>query len=310
MTSSEPITLVVAPRDRFSTTETCLRNLLQHTPVPFELIIFMPGAPEHIRRRLESAFAARAKLIFPGRFLNASEVRNQALRLSRTRLTVFVDTDIYVRSGWLEPLIQCQAETGAAMVAPVILDRQNLIHSAGNELYITYQNGLAYGSMEVRFQNQNYCQSSNLKRAELDCAEIHCQLVITRKALDERIYDERLREAIELNAGLTLKKAGLKSVTEPRSAVYFHYIERITDADDIALHLWKWDDRAMLESMAIIKDKWGVDLNLNGRYAKYLRSIRTRVGWLARVWPTPQAVFMDRAVHRVVKNIYLRFAAS
>ena len=45
-------TVVVAPRDRFSSTEDCLENLRAHTPEPHALIVVIGGAPEEYQRRL------------------------------------------------------------------------------------------------------------------------------------------------------------------------------------------------------------------------------------------------------------------
>ena len=41
--------------------------------------------------------------------------------------------------------MECQAETGAAMVVPIVLDKEDEIHTASNSLFVTYRNGKAYG---------------------------------------------------------------------------------------------------------------------------------------------------------------------
>ena len=66
--------------------------------------------------------------------------------------------------------------------------------SAGNDLFITSENGQAYGSMELRFHGHRLCETNNLKRREVDFGEVHCQLFVVETALRVGVYDEVLRE--------------------------------------------------------------------------------------------------------------------
>src|SRR5258708_3755178 len=100
--TAERCTIIVSPRDRFSTTEDCLDNLASNTPEPYDLILVVGGAPETLRLSLQTRFAGRAKLIFKPQFLNCAQARNIGLREARTRLSVCMDNDVFVRPGWLE----------------------------------------------------------------------------------------------------------------------------------------------------------------------------------------------------------------
>ena len=119
-------TIVVVLRDRFSTTTRCLESLVRNTSESYELLVVMGGVPEHLRNNWSARFGNRVRWLFEPTFLNPSEYRNIGLRETRTRLAVLMDNDVYVHPGWLEPLIQCQAETGAALAVsadPVIGDK-------------------------------------------------------------------------------------------------------------------------------------------------------------------------------------------
>ncbi len=305
MASDEACTIVVMPRDRFSTTEACLDSILHNTPGPFELKALFGGAPSYLKERWQARYAGRVDFTFLPEFKNGAELRNLALQDIRTRLAVLLDTDVYVRPNWLPPLIQCQMETGADLVAPVILDRNDQIHTAGNDFFIAYRNGQAYGTMELRYAHHAvYGEGTNLKRQETAFGEIHCQLVVAETARKLGIYDERLREGHEMDSGLTLSKHGRKMMLEPMSMVYLTYPELMDNVDDVRLYVWKWDMGAMLASFEYFKEKWGVDVNPDGKFERYLRNVTNgRVGHWTRRWPSKLAITADTVRHRVRKTL-------
>ena len=148
--NSEPLSIVVVPRDRFSTTAKCLDALLAHTPEPYELIVVLGGASKKTEEALTRRYQGRARFQFEPEFLGPARSRNIALKSIKTRLAVLMENDVIVRKGWLEPLLKCQKETGAAMVVPLILETEETIHTAGNNLYITHRDGIAFGSKELK----------------------------------------------------------------------------------------------------------------------------------------------------------------
>ena len=94
--SMERLTFLVNARDRFSTTTQCLETLIANTPQPYDLIVVMGGAPEHMQRAWMARFGDHAKWIFPPEFLNQAQARNLGLRETTTRLAVLLDNDAYV----------------------------------------------------------------------------------------------------------------------------------------------------------------------------------------------------------------------
>src|SRR5262245_2576825 len=53
---AERCTIIVTPRDLFSTTKECLEAIFRHTPEPFDLLVVMGGAPDSIQAMLESRY--------------------------------------------------------------------------------------------------------------------------------------------------------------------------------------------------------------------------------------------------------------
>lgn len=160
----ERCTIVVGTRDRFSTLIKCLERIRTCTPEPHDLIVVAGGAPEGVRQDWLRRFGDRAKFIFEREFVNQSQARNLGMRAATTRLAVLMDNDVLVRPGWLRSLLDCQQETSAVMVVPVILESETEIHTAGNSLYVTYVNGRAYGHKELRMHGKPFHQGSNMRR--------------------------------------------------------------------------------------------------------------------------------------------------
>ena len=300
----EKTTLVVTPRDRFSTAEKCLDNLFKHTPQPFDLIVVMGGAPDPILRRLQEKFGDRAQWVLEPEFLNTAQARNRALKLSKTRLTTFLDTDVYVRPGWFEPLLNCQLETGSEMVTPIVLDKQNRIHTAGNNFFITRENGKTYAMMELRWAGQFVGADTNIPRQESDFCEVHCQMVLTDAARKLGIYDENLREFHEMDSGLTLSKAGCKMVIEPKSLVYLYYTERLTHPEDIGIFCWKWEMGAMRAGIEYFEKKWGLNVNQRDIAVKYFEGINRRANFFARRWPSKAALRLDSLKRNIFQHVF------
>lgn len=295
---TERCTVIVTPRDLFSATNQCLDRLFENTKEPFDLIVVMGHASDAIRKNLESRFSGKARFIFQPRFLNTAELRNIALSETKTRLAVCLDTNVFVRPNWLAPLIQCQRETGASMVVPLVLEGDDTIHTAGNDLFITYEAGQAFGSMELRFRGHKVCETTNLIRREVDFGEVHCQLFVVDDALRHGVYDEHLREGSDIDSGLTLAKAGCKMFVEPKAVVYLYYPFLIGDVADVELHTWKWDIPVVMESYRYIRDKWNIDVSgPRGHFARYLVSANSRVGPLTQIYPAAMTIALDRIGH-------------
>lgn len=297
------VTIGVTPRDRFSTTATCLRNIFKNSDGSFDVILSMGGAPSGLVRDLEKEFSGRVQFILEPGFRNTAQLRNLALKKVKTRLAVFLDSDVFVRPDWLKPLIECQAETGASLITPLVQGRDTRIHTAGNRFYIVREKGRAYVQMELCYAGLPAVPDNNLKREETDFAEIHCQLVVAEDARTLGIYDEMLREGNEMDSGLTLAKANRKMFVEPRSRVYLHYVDLIDDPDDARLHMWKWEMQAMREGFAYFYGKWNLDPDYRGQFSHYLSIVNHRVGFLTRRNPSRFSIQVDRVIRGALEKM-------
>ena len=302
----EPITIIVNPRDKFSTTEGCLEGLIAHTVLPHELIVVAGGVPERLRTQWRRRFENQARFVFEEAFLNQAQTRNIGLRMTRTSSAVFIDNDVYVRPGWLEALVRCQADTGAAMVVPLMLETETLIHTAGNDLYVTFEKGKAFGQKHLRFSGKRLIEGTNLQRQPIDYGELHCQIMQTEPTLRIGGFDEGMREVGEVDCGLSLAKAGYQMWFEPSSVVFYHLHAPIS-AEDIGFFTWRWDMRAILEGYRYFENKWSLDITECGRFKDFLLETNSRVGMVARQFPSELGLTCDRWLEAVYSSITLPY---
>ena len=314
----EKVTLIVNARNRFSTTSRCLEELIAHSPEAAEIIAVMGGAPAHLKKEWQARFGDKVRFIFKPDFLGQTQAHNIGLREAATKLAVILDSDVYVRPGWLEPLIRCRQETGAVMATPIILEPGERIHCLGNNLYITEKNGKRYASKVFPYHGMVLGERSNLKRQRVDYGEIHCQLVAIEPTLRLNALDEQILEGPEMDSGLTWAKAGLEAWAEPASVVFLDLKAPIT-ADDIGLFVWRWDMRNILEGYRYFEKKWGIDMTEYGGFRDFLVRYNSQLGWLPRRFPSQWALMLDKRIGgikglgsdilRIPKDSYRRYKA-
>lgn len=290
---NEKCSVIVVTRDRFSTTEGCLDAVLSHTAGEHKVLLVTGGAPAKLKARWSARYAGKATLIFEPNFLNPAQARNRGLREVKTELAVLMDNDVQVRSGWLEPMVRCLRETGSAMVVPIVLEEPKKIHTAGNDLYITYEKGRKWAVKTLRLAKKPYIDGSNLERRPTDYGELHCQLVNVAIARELGVYDENLREVGEVDSGLTWRENGHKLWFEPSSVVYYEPPKRIYAVEDIRLYEWRWDFKAILAGYRYFEKKWGMDITEYRAFKFFLADFHRALGLLPRIWPCRPALWLD-----------------
>ena len=299
----ERSTAIIVIRDRFSTTARCVKTLLANTSEPVDVIVVSGGTPKHFEESLRNEFSDTVRFIFTPDLLNASQSRNIGLRAAKTRLAAVMDNDVLVRPGWLEAMIRCQVETGAAMVAPLILDAKDKIHAAGCDILITYRNGEAYGQKFQRFQKRTYWEGTNMKRVPTDYGELHCQLVVVETALKLEVFDEKLREAAEVDSGLAWAKAGCTMIFEPASVVEYLIPRRITFPEDIRSFIFKWDADEIRKGYDHFKKKWDLDITECGAWGPFNAMINNQLGMASRLFPSKLGIAIDNTYYRLRKSL-------
>jgi GT2 family glycosyltransferase len=216
---SPRVTVAVTQRESFHHTFRSLESLFAGTNAAFELVYVDAGSPPWIKARLERSAAARNfRLIRENRFLTPNEARNVALAACTTEYVVFVDNDVLFREQWLERLIACADETGAAVVGPMVCIGDppfRRVHIAGGSARVEETDAGRRLHEVHRFVDRPYIEVvSELRREPVEMVEFHCMLV--RRSLFDCVgtLDEKLSSASEhMDLCLLARNAGDQSVT-------------------------------------------------------------------------------------------------
>jgi GT2 family glycosyltransferase len=263
-TSPPTVSVVVVPRERFSKSEAALENLLARTPEPFELVYVDGGSPrkvaEFLRRRSEER---GFRLIRTERYLTPNEARNLGLREAKTKYVVFMDNDVFVEDGWLQPLVDCAEKTGAWVVGPLSFEGDpslRRIHLVGGYMEMVEEGG------RRRLQTRHHLARKLLAEVdeplvgkECDFAEFH--LCLVRRTAFEATgpLDEQLMSSREhLDFCLLVKRAGGTVWVEPASRNTYVTPPPL-DRSDLGFFLRRWSEKRNETSFTHFCDKWELD---------------------------------------------------
>ncbi len=306
------VTIVVAPRERFSFTRESLASLYEHTPGIGHLVYVDGGSPEPVRRFLEQQAARRSfEYVRTNRYLSPNAARNIGLQQVKTPLVAFVDNDVLFSPQWLERLLACMDETGAPIVGPIYridVGGKLLVHMAGGESRIEADGRARVYVEKHRYAGMPVVSVPSLERTETDLVEFHTMLV--RKSVFDGTgpLDEGLLSAHEhVDFCLKARELGHRVFFEPNSVVTYVPAMRLHPSD-VRYFMLRWSERWNRSTIAHFNAKWGLDANHPenrglikfGRHhrCRGLRLIQSRPVTTRRAWAAQRAVvLMERCVN-------------
>ncbi len=279
--------IAFVPREVFSTTEKCLRQLYEMTSEPFNLVCIDGNSDKETQSFLESFAEEKGfKLIRSDRYLPPNRARNMAYRWAKENTDadyiVFVDNDVLVSKNWLSALVKCADETGAGLVGPTYyehLPECSKIHMFGGQcgLKRDEKNRLIY------FEKHD-CQhlpaaelTSDLVRKQTELIEFHT--VLARMDMLEKIggLDEALLcHAEHGDFSMTATKNGYEIWLEPEAKITYVPPQHLT-REDRQFFFLRWSEHWMLANQQHFKNKWGLEhiSNKHGRGLEWLRMHRS-----------------------------------
>ncbi|MGE0474458.1 MAG: glycosyltransferase family 2 protein [Nitrospirales bacterium] len=257
-------TVAIIPRERFGHTDKTIRSVLENTQIDYNLIFVDGKTPEPIRTRvLKELELTKATILRSDSYLSPNEARNLAANAANTEFVVFLDNDTLVGPRWLEELIVCADETGAAQVGPLQFIghfQQQTIHVAGGFLHEVNENGRKVLYDEQRlFEAKLKTLKEPLRRLPCDYIEFHCML-LKRDVLESLGgLDEHMRSVHEhIDLALELRKKDQKIYCEPK-AVATYLPPQHVPWFDLPYFEIRWCEEWAVPSVEHFRRKWGYD---------------------------------------------------
>lgn len=262
---TEPlVTLIVVPRERWSCARESLDDLRRNTPPGYELVYVDGGAPPEVREWLAgTAREGDFRLLRTDDHLSPNAARNRGLGEARGRYVVFVDNEVLVKPGWLDALVACAEETGAALVQPLCCIGEmadGIIHMAGGALRIEARRSGRVLVETHPFWNEPVARvPGGLRRGPTDYVEFHC--VLARRAVLDAfgpLDEELLSVAEHVDLSLKVREAGHSIWFEPAAHVT-HLATRPLAPSDLPYFNLRWSDEWTERSLRRLAARWDLD---------------------------------------------------
>ena len=207
------VTVVMLTYNRWDLTREALRLLAEVTEPRYEVVIVDNASTDGTLEELERIGGAR--ILRNPRNLGFGPANNQGAAMARGRHLLLLNSDAWVRPGWLEPLIDlADADPGIAAVAPKLLYPDGRLQEAGS---IVWRDARVrqYGDGDVPNRPEY-----NFRRT-VDYASAACLLVRRSAFISVGGFDPRFAPVYceDVDLCLALATGPGRVVYEPRSVV-------------------------------------------------------------------------------------------
>jgi len=269
------VTIVVVPHQCFNYTQQSLESIYKYTDIPFKLVYIDGYSPKKHQQYLETQSQEKGfRLIRTDKYVTPNQARNIGLKHVDTEYVVFINNDILVTAGCLNPLMQCIQETNASVVTPVCLEgEKQLVHSAGGSLEFQYRNG-NLDLFDNRLFINNYFDKVKplLKRKPTQIINLNC--LLARTSIFSKIgnLDEGLMNcAQDIDFCLSVFAVGGTIYIEPESIVNYLPVTELR-LSDTAYYILIWNYVWKRKSINHFQEKWGL-----GKDAKFISNMFEKV---------------------------------
>ena len=256
--------VVVVPRERFTSLPVSLRSLFATIPDEAQVVVVEGGTPAETRAELESLASVRSfDLVSLPYMVKPNEARNLGVARTSSEFVVIADNDIAYEHGWFEAIEEHALANGSDAVAPLTCigpPAATTIHHAGGLLEATTVDGAVRLGEAHRLMDVPLADLETLPEVGNQVCEFHCALV-RRSLLDEMGgLDERLITREQLDFAMRALVMGAK-VTFAEKSVVTYMARDAFDPIDLRYHLFRWADGFVVESLDAFEETWAVALD-------------------------------------------------
>lgn len=304
---SEQVTIVVVPRDRFSSVIDCTKSLLSNTDVPFRLVFLDFGYNHRELDELRRMCADVPTEVVPcGRTIPMLALKRYLPRIT-TPYFAWVDNDTYVTPGWMNTLLE-RAALGARVILPVTMEREGL--DVDNR-QIPLRNHISHAELRsVVVDGTEYVfDYKPFRRAApedlpsdphtVDFFELHTFFAETDVMRQLDLPAMVVREHIDL--GIQLHRLGIPIWCDPRCQVHFDNIHERPSLRDLRFFFFRWDEKLIDQSHELFEQRWGYKF-YNEQFMKNW-AFRRKVFSVCRFVGVPQkpADLISRALNKLLR---------
>lgn len=271
---SEPaVTIVVVPRDRFSSVNDCVDSILKQTDVPFRLTILDFGYSRRALERIRQQSGSTPVEIVPcGRTIPMLAFQRYLPAITTT-YTVWVDNDTFVAPNWMQAMLD-RAAQGARVILPLTLEREGLDvdarriplrnHISHSELRRVEVNGGTY-VFDYKPYRRAAPEELPQEAHTIDFFELHTFFAETEVLRQLEMPAMVVREHIDL--GLQLHRLGIEIWCEPKAVVHFDNMHERPTWRDLRFFFYRWSEGLIDQSHDLFEKRWGYRF-LNEQFMK------------------------------------------
>jgi GT2 family glycosyltransferase len=259
------VTIVVVPRDRFSSVEDCTRSILEHTTDAAYKLVFLDFgyAPSTVASLRQICGNVPHEIVPCGRTIPMAAFRDYLAKIE-TPYTCWVDNDTFVTPGWMSQLIRGAREEGMRAILPLTFEREGLdvdarrlekrVHISHSELRKVTVEGREYV-----FDYKPFRRASKEEVPPgpwtIDFFELHTFFAETAVLRMVDYPAMVVREHVDI--GIQLHKLGIPIWCEPRAEVVFDNIHSRPTFEDLKFFFFRWSDRLIDKSHAEFERRHG-----------------------------------------------------
>ena len=206
------LSVVMVTHGAWALAEQAIAALIEHTDVPFELIVVDNGSTDETRSHLSRL--DRARVILNDQNLGFGPATNQGAAAATGEYLLLLNSDAFVRRGWLEPLLESLSEPAVGAVVPCYHGGDGLLQEAGALL-------ARDGTVHLYGEGDDPLRGCYRFRRAIDYGSAVCMLMRRHTFAAVGGFDERYGQAYyeDVDLCMRLVQRGMSVLYEPRSTV-------------------------------------------------------------------------------------------